>query len=155
MKTVQLCALVFMMATPAPAQDTPPPGTTSVGLSIVTVYSDGQSIQAFKNVPDPAQEPVAQIYTIMIPYTENGVTKQRTETRERMASPMIQKLVPLDDSAFFISLTGEQLDPAILARSVTRAGKPVLRFPRVPTKQELELIGQLVRDDAVILVSLP
>lgn len=155
MRTILLCALAFVLTTPAPAQDTPPPAPTSVGLSIVTVYSDGQSMQALKHVPDPTKEAVAQTYMVTIPYTENGVTKQRTETRQRMASPTVQKLVPLDESEFFITLSGEQLDPADLARSVTRAGKPVLRFPRVPTKQELELISRLVRDDAVILVSLP
>lgn len=153
MRTIHFGVLAIVISASALAQDTPPRAPTSVGMTIVTVYSDGESIQRLKSVPDTTKEPVVQTFTVSIPYTENGVTKTRTETRTRSGLPTVKKLLPLEDHEFFMSIKGEQLDPAVLASTITQAGKPVLQFYDAPTKEQLELIRKVVREDTVIFIS--
>lgn len=129
-----LCALFAIIPQFVATGQASVPESPTFQVTVQTIHTDGKDILMSKQVPTDGQ-PVQQTYTISVPYTENGVTKLRTETRTRTVQPSKASLAPIDDNTTFQNLAGAELKRAALLSKIPKTGLQVVLAP--PTLKEI------------------
>ena len=123
-------------------------------VQFITLHSDGEVINKVATIQIEGADPVETQYTVMIPYTEDGVTKHRAEIRTMMRAPTKRVLQPIGE-ATFIRLDGTEVDKQDLLKSFPMTGLKVVYFPPGLKQEDSEELLDNLRDilkDSVILM---
>ncbi len=103
----------------------PVPESPSFHMHFQTIHTDGKNLLVLKQVPDVGRQ-VEQTYTVSVPFTENGVTRYRTEVKTRMVQPTKTALSPVDENVYFQDLSGKILNREDLVGIIPQHGRLVV-----------------------------
>lgn len=104
------------------------PRSPSFQLEIRTIFADGQKIAMVQRVTTDGAE-VQQSYQVAVPYTENGQTKIKTETRTRMVKPTKAAFVPIPTDSHFHDLDGNSWDTESVLKKIPKKGLQIIMMP--------------------------
>jgi hypothetical protein len=125
---------------------TPP----SFSLNLTKIFPDGEKLMVYRQVETDGQA-VTQTYTVDVPFSENGVSKTRTEVRTREVKPRKMALAPVLEGTYFQSLDGKRLETKDVAAKTPESGRYVIMVFDSNMKEIPAEWKELFKDDVVIM----
>ncbi len=120
-------------------------------IQYMTVHTDGEKLMHIVT-RQVEGEMVEQTYSVTIPYMEDGVVRNRVETRTRVMPATRKFLEPIPEDWKFLDIKGAEIKSEDVVQKIPMIGRQVIRLigDKIPTGLEM-----LVKDDVLILMSEP